>query len=308
MVICAVLMMVGQIRVEAPAYSHAWQGPPARFEVGADVVAASVFDEATSEAVPAKVQQHRDKRYVFWTRADDGTQPHVYRIIPNPEGPQTPPVFVGAEDMLDYGRSSVVADLGDGLWSHPSPVDWDGDGDWDIVNSCPDKPQSSTYVYLQNRSGVFERGERLGEGVWFGVLGDVNGDGKLDMLAGNDWYDDIRANGMSKKMESPVKPPKEKLRNFITRQADWDGDGLVDIIASTNDWERIRLGPGLRWDGQLDERAPARICLLSQEHRYGGRARSTRKGSAWKRTTRPSMCTVSPVPVSRTSMGTATSI
>jgi hypothetical protein len=247
MLLCALLITVGQIRVEAPAFAQSWQGAPARVEVGADVLTATVFDETTNEQIRAKVQQHRDKRYVYWNRVDDATQPRVYRVMPNPDAPQAPPVFVGAEDMLDYGRSSVIADLGFGLWSHVSPVDWDGDGDWDIVLSCPDVPQSGTYVYLQNRSGVFERGERLGDGVWLGVLGDVNGDGKLDMMAGNDYYDDIRANGMGKKMEGPVKQPKEKLRNFMTRMVDWDGDGLLDIIGATNDWEEYG------WDRAYDE-------------------------------------------------------
>lgn len=34
---------------------------------------AAVFDEAGGQQAPCKVQQHRDKRYVFWTRVDDGS-------------------------------------------------------------------------------------------------------------------------------------------------------------------------------------------------------------------------------------------
>ncbi|MCC6699030.1 MAG: VCBS repeat-containing protein [Candidatus Hydrogenedentes bacterium] len=247
MLVCAVLLTLAQIRVEAPAYSKAWQGAPACFEVGQDVRSAAVFDEATSEQVPCKVQQHRDKRYVFWNRADDGTQTHGYNIVPNPEAPLSSPVFVGGGDMMDYGRGSIVADMGFGLWAQVAPIDWDEDGDWDVIYSTPDAPQNGTYLYIQTRSGVFQQTQRLGDGLWFPAIADMNGDNRIDLFAGKVWYDDIKANGLSKQMESPVKQPKEKLRGFMIVQVDWDGDGVLDLVSATEDWEEYG------WDRGFDE-------------------------------------------------------
>jgi FG-GAP-like repeat len=240
-------MLLSTIWVEAPALDNPWHGVPARFEVDDTIHTARVTDESTGMQVPSKVQQHRDKRYVFWVRTDDGTTAHRYRIDQNEKNKLPPPVFVGAGDMLDYGRVGVTADLGVGLWATALPIDWDEDGDLDLIYSCQDVPQSGVYVYLQVRTNLFQMAQRLGDGVWHPTLADMNGDGKVDLLARTWWYDDIRTNGLSKRIEGPLKDPEEKSRSFMGRQVDWDGDGVLDLISAAGTWTEYG------WDRGFDD-------------------------------------------------------
>jgi hypothetical protein len=240
-------MMMGPIWVEAPAFDQPWHGAPARFEVDQTVRTAVVTDEITLLPVPCKVQQHRDKRYVFWKRSDDGDRTHRYQIDPNEASALAPPAFVGAGDMLDYGKGHVNADLGVGLWATAMPIDWDGDGDWDLLYSCQDVPQNGLYVYLQVQPGLFRCTERLGNGMWYLSLADMNGDGNVDLLVGDAWFDDVRANGTTKRVEGPIPRPDYKLRSFMARQMDWDGDGVLDILSAGGDWREYG------WDRAFDE-------------------------------------------------------
>ena len=138
------------IQVEAPAFAQPWDQAPAQFDItefGPEAVA-RVLDPATGQELPAKVQQQLDKRYVYWTRTDNGSRPTPYTIETGVM-PAAMPVFVGAGDMMSYGRYGVTADLGIGLWATAMPIDWDGDGNLDLLYSCQDKPQSGVYLYIQ---------------------------------------------------------------------------------------------------------------------------------------------------------------
>lgn len=229
--------VLGQVWVEAPAYDTAWQNPPVRASVPADAYLPVVTDMESGLTTPAKIQQHRDKRYVYWSRDDDGTKPRRYRIDFNTESNDAEPAFVGAGDMLNYGRTRVTRDLGIGLWASALPIDWNGDGMTDLVYSVPDVPQSGVYIYLQTKPGVFEQAERLGDGHWHPALGDMNGDGKVDLLAKDVWFDNIRENGVGEGIAGPVARPEEKkYRSFMVRQVDWDNDGRIDIVSAGGDW------------------------------------------------------------------------
>ncbi|MEA3366128.1 MAG: hypothetical protein U9Q79_10870, partial [Candidatus Hydrogenedentes bacterium] len=122
------------LQVEAPAFAQPWANAPARLDIteyGPDATA-RVFDAASGQEIPAKVQQQLDKRFVYWIRTDDGSRSCSY-TIETEAAPAHPPVFVGAGDMLSYGRPGIIADLGIGLWATAIPLDWDDDGDWDLL-------------------------------------------------------------------------------------------------------------------------------------------------------------------------------
>ena len=116
-------LMAATFEVEAPAYSQSWKDAPVRFllnDLPADAQV-RVLDTATGLEVPAKIQQHRRARYVYWLRSDDATQTKTYTIDTG-QAPAMTPVFVGAGDMLAYGRDKVEADLGVGLWATAMPI------------------------------------------------------------------------------------------------------------------------------------------------------------------------------------------
>ena len=225
-------------QVEAPGFAQPWANAPAQFDItefGPGVMARA-FDGGSGQEIPAKVQQQLDKRYLYWTRTDDGSRACVY-TVETEAAPAATPVFVGAGDMLAYGRPGVVADLGVGLWATAMPIDWDDDGDWDLLYSCQDKPQSGVYLYIQESQGVFRQMRRLADGVSYCALADMNGDGEEDLLGGESWWASVRNPDAWTKHDGPFKKPEGRVRAFLSRQVDWDGDGVLDVIRALGDWE-----------------------------------------------------------------------
>jgi hypothetical protein len=242
--------VIAEITVEVPAFEQEWGSYPARYVVSNDVRTAQVIDMATNKEVPSKVQQLREKRYVFWQRTDDGTKPHHYIIELNGMRSSKEPVFVGADDMLVYGSKDAVADLGVGLWATAMPIDWDKDGDWDLIYVCDGVPQSGVYLYLQEDDGVFRRVRRFGDGEKFASIGDMDGDGKIDLLAGTTWFNDIDGHGMTRRKGRLYRKPEGdelKLRTLQSRLVDWNGDGVNDLMSAYGDW--FDYG----WDNAYDE-------------------------------------------------------
>src|SRR5438477_8198812 len=77
-----------------------------------------------------------------------------------------------ALEPLPYNNPGLVVDLGVGLWAYPLPMDFDGDGNLDLVVVCPDKPYNGTYVFLnaggdtaKNKMPVFKPGRRISKAV-----------------------------------------------------------------------------------------------------------------------------------------------
>jgi hypothetical protein len=71
---------------------------------------------------------------------------------------------------LKYNNPEMKVDLGVGLWSSPLPLDFDNDGDLDLVISCTDVPYNGTY-FFENASGemsagtVFRKPVKISQGI-----------------------------------------------------------------------------------------------------------------------------------------------
>ncbi|MFM1801392.1 MAG: hypothetical protein RJA81_744 [Planctomycetota bacterium] len=145
---------------------------------------------------------------------------------------------------LPYNNPGLAVDLGVGLWAEPLPMDFDQDGDLDLVVLCPDKPYNGLY-YFENPGGnakkpVFKPAIRLNvEKAPHNIRHSrVNGVDRL-LGAGRE-FQDFR----SKQLSQPVaiKTASVTYKNKGNRRADqWqlvdlDADGDHDLIVAVDDW------------------------------------------------------------------------
>ncbi|TKJ19089.1 MAG: hypothetical protein CEE43_16620 [Promethearchaeota archaeon Loki_b32] len=56
---------------------------------------------------------------------------------------------------LKYNNPDLIVDLGVGLWANPIPVDWDQDGDTDLLVSTSDKPSNGLYFFENIGNNIF---------------------------------------------------------------------------------------------------------------------------------------------------------
>ncbi len=148
-----------------------------------------------------------------------------------------------ALEPLQYNDPGLVVDLGVGLWAWPLPMDFDGDGDFDLVVNCPDTPSNGVYVF-ENVTGdtaatkmpVFKAGRRISKGVQNVEVSYV--DGRARVLSPGMEYPEFLKSGLTdgKKLPLPANPHGSKVRANMWRLVDFDGDGLVDVVAGVGDW------------------------------------------------------------------------
>lgn len=133
-----------------------------------------------------------------------------------------------------------------GAESIPTPVDWDGDGDLDLLVSNkldPSRTQTATTLYFENvGSGdapTFQVADTLDFGKLFHyapAMGDLDGDGDLDMMLGT-WSKNVRYMRNDGSREAPsyalvdstfVSLPRGS--NATPTLGDIDGDGDLDLL------------------------------------------------------------------------------
>lgn len=211
-----------------------------------------VVAEGTNAPVAAKTEWRQPHARISWLSTgapayhlyfDLGTAGESVRLVE--------PAMIGTGDRLTYGRDGVRGRLAVGLWSHPAPMDFDRDGNMDLVVSCADRPYNGTYLFrnLQtNAAPLFDRARWLGPGKKDMVAADFNGDGATDLVVSGGYYSDVRNNGMSAWVPVTLARNYHVGRDDLWSPVDWDGDGLIDLLVGVSDWRDYG------WDDAFDER------------------------------------------------------
>lgn len=139
---------------------------------------------------------------------------------------------------LPYNNPGLVVDLGVGLWASPMPVDYDGDGDNDLLCATADKPYNGIY-FFENTSGdvdwpVFKPAVRL-SGVGHNAMISYEGDQWFITEPGK-YFPNFKATQFKEPVEIPYEPTFKATRAKQWKFVDYDGDGVRDLVVGASDW------------------------------------------------------------------------
>jgi hypothetical protein len=154
---------------------------------------------------------------------------------------------------LAYNNPGLSADLGVGLWSIPFPMDYDKDGDYDLVIGCGDKPYKGTYLFKNNGSGIMEKAVQLSSDAHANMALSETPNGTFvtrpDKQGGEPckvWSDFTCATD-SPCETVPFEQDFYSGRQSTWRFADYDGDGDTDLYFGADDWREYG------WDDAFNE-------------------------------------------------------
>ena len=193
-------------------------------------------------------------------------------------GSATLKVDTKPEDVrLKHNNPDLVVDLGVGLWANPIPVDWDEDGDTDLLVSTTDKPSNGLYFFENDGSNVFSPGKRIADGEK--RMSVSYPDGKITVCTPGTIYKDFR----EQLYDDPVKIGyKQEFYSGRTNQwkyADYNGDGIFDLIIGVSDWREYGWddafnSEGIWTNGPLHGYVYRVINIGSNENPKYGKARN----------------------------------
>ena len=238
------------VSIDAPAGTPVLESNKIPVALNPDSV--RVIGPRESTVTPSKTDWKSPDLKVSWVSNGPGEYHVYFDVRGSGESLRiAPPAMVGAGDRITFGRAGVRGLLSVGLWAHPVAIDFDGDGNTDLIVGCPDHPYNGTYLFRNlgtNEKPLFDSAEWLGPGQKDLVAADFNGDGAIDLVVSGGYYSDVRKNRLSKFVKVNL-PRKYWIgRDDLWYPVDWDGDGKIDVLAGVSDWREYG------WDDAFDSK------------------------------------------------------
>jgi hypothetical protein len=146
-----------------------------------------------------------------------------------------------ALERVKYNHPGLTTDLGVGLWAWPMVMDWDRDGDLDLIVSCPDTPYNGSYFFENTgddlKLPVFKAGVRVSDAVKNVQVSYVEGQTRV-LVPGKE-YVNFLGKGFSetKPFNCPdINVGEGRVRANQWKLVDFDGDGLLDLVHGAGFW------------------------------------------------------------------------
>ena len=147
---------------------------------------------------------------------------------------------------LQHNQPGLIVDLGVGLWANPIPVDWDRDGDTDLLVSTRNKPSNGVYFFENTGKDLFNPGKWIADAKrqmtvsWPGSDPAICTPGIV--------YEDFREQLFNRPRKIAYKQRFHSGRTNQWKYADYDGDGVFDLLIGVSDWREYG------WDDAYDSR------------------------------------------------------
>ncbi len=157
---------------------------------------------------------------------------------------------VGTSERLPYNHPGLIVDLGVGLWAQPLPMDYDNDGDFDLLVATADVPSNGIY-FFENPGGdvkypLFKAGVRVERGAANITVSYVNE--QPTVMTPGKQYPAFKNNGLKRREKVLFKQDFHAGRTNQWKYCDYDGDENIDLIIGVSDWRDYG------WDNAFDEK------------------------------------------------------